>query len=98
MTVIYIAEIFLTATFLKDKWPRENPFKSVKSEVILSFVKCWGGGGGGGYARIYANKMETLSGLENFLHLNFDIFRVKLPYVLLCCLFITSNLKLLRAS
>lgn len=42
--------------------------------------------------------METLSGLENFLHLDFDIFRVKLPYVLLCCLFITSNLKLLRAS
>ena len=66
--------------------------------MILSFVKRWGRGRGGGYARIYADKRETLSGLENFLHLDFDIFRVKLPYVLLCCLFITSNLKLLRAS
>jgi len=38
-----------------------------------------GGGWGGGYARIYADKMETLSGLENFRHLDFDIFRVQLP-------------------
>ena len=57
-----------------------------------------GEGAGGGVCEDISDKMETVSGLEKFLHLDFDIFRVKLPYVLLCCLFLTSNLKLLRAS
>ena len=71
MTVIYIAEIFLTATFLKDKWPRENPFKSVKSEVILSFVKCWGGGGGGGVCENICQQNGNLERVREFSSLKF---------------------------
>ena len=75
-----------------------EPFLVCKKRGDPIFCQMLRGGGGGRVCENIWRQNGTLSGLENFLHLDFDIFRVKLPYVLLSCLLITSNLKLLRAS